>query len=404
MASSLADVASDNSVTSILHGSRNAVADLTLLAQEPAQVSLLLTPSDWRAPAIREFWDRKIAETKNIDVLFQSPEWFDYFAAAEHDKRLAVAVATTSARRVIGLAPLVFGRYPFRYEIKGRILKTTWLPALFIYGGESLFPHRNELYDALFALIDDAFPNETCICFFSMLKDTFCWRYLQESALIRERFFTYLPGGVRPYRAIALPESFDQYLKKFNSKKRYNLGRQLKLLEKAAGPLRLQTIQTRADVPEFFEMAKQLALQSWKYTSRGAAFDSTLEMLEDLADRGILRSYLLWAGDKPCAYVLGYQYLDVYYYNEVGYDQTLAACSPGTGLLYLLIKDLIENSSLRRLSFDFGDAPYKREFSNVHSEDATILLMRKTFSNRLRRAAHGTFTSALNYFKSWLMK
>jgi CelD/BcsL family acetyltransferase involved in cellulose biosynthesis len=102
--------------------------------------------------------------------------------------------------------------------------------------------------------------------------------------------------------------------------------------------------------------------------------------------------------------VLGYQYRDVYYYAQVGYDQTYASSSPGTGLLYLLIKDLIENTSAKRLSFDYGDAGYKREFGNVHAEDATVLLMRKTFSNRLRRHFHGAFGSVVKHLKTWFMR
>jgi hypothetical protein len=317
---------------------------------------------------------------------------------------VALAVAKSDKGRVIGVAPLVCGHYPFRYEIKGRILKHSSLPSLFIYGGAPLLPERRDLYDDFFATIENAFPEVSCICFFSVLKDTFCWRYLQESAYLQQRFFLYLPSGIRSYHAIALPATFAQYLQKFNSKKRYNLGRQIKLLERAAGPVELQTIQSREQLPAFFEMATHVARQSWKFARRGETFDSSFEILADLADRGILRSYLLRAGNKPCAYVLGYQYRDVYYYSEVGYDQDMAALSPGTGLLYLLIKDLIEHTALRRLNFDFGEAAYKREFSNVRGEDATILLMRKTLPNRMRCAIHGAFNSAVQNLKSWLAR
>ena len=134
----------------------------------------------------------------------------------------------------------------------------------------------------------------------------------------------------------------------------------------------------------------------------GTALAVRIEELIDLADRDILRSYLLMAGDKACAYVLGYQFKDVYYYAQVGYDSAFAAASPGTGLLYLLIKDLIENTSARRLCFDYGDAAYKREFSNVHGEDATVLLLRRSIPNHLRCSAHAAFCSTVRKMKSWL--
>jgi hypothetical protein len=405
MVSPRSDVAAlEAPASTILHGYRNRVVDFTASAQGPAHLSLLTCAADWTSPTYRDPWNEWIQESNNIDVLFQSPDWFDHLVAAEHDKRLALGVAKSDEGHVIGLAPLVSGHYPFRYEVKGRILKHASLPSLFIYGGAPLFPERTDLYDDLFAMIDNAYPEISCICFFSMLKDTFCWRYLQESTHIKQRFLRYSPSGIRSYRAIALPATFAEYLQKFNSKKRYNLGRQLKLLEKVAGPIELQTIQTREQLPAFFDMATHVARQSWKFARRGMTFDSSFEMLADLADRGILRSYLLRAGGKPCAYVLGYQYHDVYYYSEVGYDQDMSAYSPGTGLLYLLIRDLIEQTPLRRLNFDFGDAPYKREFSNVNGEDATVLLMRKTFPNRMRCAIHGAFSSAVQNLKIWLAK
>jgi CelD/BcsL family acetyltransferase involved in cellulose biosynthesis len=133
-------------------------------------------------------------------------------------------------------------------------------------------------------------------------------------------------------------------------------------------------------------------------------FEDSFEEVADLADRGILRSYLLMAGEKACAYVLGYHFRDVFYYVKVGYDQAFAASSPGTGLLYLLIKDLIENTSARRLNFDYGDAAYKREFGNVHGEDATVLLLRKTLSNRLRRQAHEAYTGTIRRMKTWFSR
>ena len=210
-----------------------------------------------------------------------------------------------------------------------------------------------------------------------------------------------MPGGVRPYHAVTLPTTFDEYLKKFNSKSA-TPATAAQLLEKP-GPLHFEAIQRPEEVTTFFEAATKIAHQSWQFAAMGRHAVTTLEEIADLAKATFSDRTCSWPATslRP---VVGYQYWDIYYYARVGYDQTYAAASRGTGRLYVLIKDLIENTSARRLSFDYGDAGYKREFCNVHAEDATVLLLRKTLSNRLRRHVHGAFGSMVQGLKSWLRR
>jgi CelD/BcsL family acetyltransferase involved in cellulose biosynthesis len=116
-------------------------------------------------------------------------------------------------------------------------------------------------------------------------------------------------------------------------------------------------------------------------------------VFEDVARRGLLRSYVLYGANAPCALVLGYQFGDVFHYAEIAYDQTFGRFSPGTALLYLLIEDLTGHRSPRLVNFGIGDAGYKREFSNIHAEDASVLLLPKNAANAVRRRCHGAFRS-----------
>ena len=47
-----------------------------------------------------------------------------------------------------------------------------------------------------------------------------------------------------------------------------------------------------------------------------------------LARLGLLRSYVLSSGDRPCAIVLGYQYHDIFHYAEIAFDQSFSDFSP----------------------------------------------------------------------------
>jgi hypothetical protein len=56
-----------------------------------------------------------------------------------------------------------------------------------------------------------------------------------------------------------------------------------------------------------------------------------------------------------------------------------------------LIRDLLDHRPPRLLNFGIGDAPYKREFGNVHVEDASVLLLRKTLRTGILRRTHAAF-------------
>jgi CelD/BcsL family acetyltransferase involved in cellulose biosynthesis len=56
------------------------------------------------------------------------------------------------------------------------------------------------------------------------------------------------------------------------------------------------------------------------------------------------------------------------------------------------------------VTFGIGDAEYKRRFGNLELADASVLLFRKTLSNRLRRASHRTFQSAVRLAKKLVRK
>lgn len=114
-----------------------------------------------------------------------------------------------------------------------------------------------------------------------------------------------------------------------------------------------------------------------------------------LASRGLLRSYLLRCNGKSIAYVFGYQYERVYHYVEIGYDPAVAEWSPGSVLLYLLVKDLIEGGGIGTLYFGFGESFYKKCFGNSTFPSTTVWLLRKTLSNRLHSFNHAAFRRGL---------
>jgi CelD/BcsL family acetyltransferase involved in cellulose biosynthesis len=102
--------------------------------------------------------------------------------------------------------------------------------------------------------------------------------------------------------------------------------------------------------------------------------------------------------------VIGYQFGDTYHYADIAYSKSDLHLSPGSVLLFLIIRDLIENTAVRKVNFGIGDADYKRQFGNRHGRDQTVWVMRATSRNRVICAAHGSakrLSERLKALRAW---
>jgi CelD/BcsL family acetyltransferase involved in cellulose biosynthesis len=107
-------------------------------------------------------------------------------------------------------------------------------------------------------------------------------------------------------------------------------------------------------------------------------------------------------GDRACAFVRGFQYNDVFYYNRVGFDQELADYSPGTVSLYLMIEDLFNHRPPKRINLAGGDWSYKALFATEHIEEANVLLVRRRLKSRLRLIPFTAFRFSADFVKQAL--
>jgi CelD/BcsL family acetyltransferase involved in cellulose biosynthesis len=199
-----------------------------------------------------------------------------------------------------------------------------------------------------------------------------------------------------------MPATFDQYLSQFSAKARYNLKREVKRLRERGQPFELNRYESPGDVPGFLAAADDVIARCWQHDCvkdivRNTAFWN--RNLIDLAEKELLRAYILVSDGQPCAVALGHQFRDVFYLIQTYYDQRLASFSPGRVLTFMYIQDLISYRPVKQLSFGFSDAHYKSFFSNAFSEDVSILLLRKNLANRLTKLSHSSFRSLVNFVK-----
>jgi CelD/BcsL family acetyltransferase involved in cellulose biosynthesis len=369
----------------------------------------LLTPEDALAdPLLLADWRAKLARVNQANRLYASPEWFENRWRAFPDTEMRLGVLSSRRGELLGVCPLAIKRVSMRYYIARRIFAETRFSAAVVLSGEPLIPRSSALFARLFDGIFEQLPRCECICFEAIPTESLAWEYLRVEGRRSRRYLSYLSRGeVREWRLIDLMGGFDKYLSGMKGKARYKLRKRVRdLQEHGCGRLVCRRVDAIDQVEAFVESASKVKEKSWKHHKLGAwpGIDSALTCpeLQGLARAGILRAYTLECGSEPCAYLVGYQYDEVFYSAETGFDETFIQFAPGMVLHYLVLEDLFAHDTPELFNFGIGDMEYKRHFSNRVSHDATMYLFRRTLANRLRHTSHLVFHSGVRLAKRLL--
>ena len=112
----------------------------------------------------------------------------------------------------------------------------------------------------------------------------------------------------------------------------------------------------------------------------GVGFSETRQVRELLAleaSKGWLRGYLLYVGDRPCAFWIGCIYKGVFLSEYLGHDPAYARHSPGTYVLVQAMEDLCRDR-VRKIDLGIGESLYKQRFGNRSFEESAISLYAPT--------------------------
>ena len=357
---------------------------------------------------VHQQWVNLADTSSSMHRLYQSPLWWNDLRASKQDGELLAGLVRDRNGRLIGVAPLQLHTHFLTFEVAARPLWKTPVRSVSLLGSQPLLPEDDNAYAELFRAIWETFPNCDGIYMDSLPTDSFCWRFLGRSAEIQKHSIVHLSDGLRPHHVIDLPDSFPQYVSQFSPHGQRILRQRVRQLrERAGGRLDLVRVETDGDAAVFLDAAKRVARNSWQHRRIGPRLVDRPDQRERLiahAASGLLRCYLLRCAKTPCAYLVGYQFGDVFHAVETCYDQAFSKSSPGTVLLYLMIEDLITRSPARTLDFGVGDSAHKRRFANRQSEDAAVWVFRKTLVNRLRIGSHTAFHLAVRGARAMLRR
>jgi hypothetical protein len=211
-----------------------------------------------------------------------------------------------------------------------------------------------------------------------------------------------------PYHWLSLPDTFQEYLARHSSKTRYSEKRNIKaLMSLGNGSLELIRVERPEQVSQFVMDATAIAANSWQRVFLNARLDfagDCAASLREFSAHGWLRAYLLKCGERPCAYLIGFQFGPTYTVYETAFHPDFARHSPGGVLHHLVIEDLIAYRKPAVYYLGAGDAPYKTFLCDGVGREADVVLFRPNRVNRIWFGSHAFFRGAIRRAKRILGK
>ncbi|HEX3486192.1 MAG TPA: GNAT family N-acetyltransferase [Micropepsaceae bacterium] len=336
-------------------------------------------------------WQELLGQYRDKTLFYQSPQYFDHLAALRSDCAY-LAVLEDKNGTPFGVVPVQKAAVSLKFEIRDYRFAAIPFSGIRILGGTLLTAQSVDVLELLFREIAARFPECDAFEIKGMPTSGLLWQTLQRSHYLKRNFTIYAPDGPRKCQTTMVAASFAEHLSGFGRKKSYNLRRQIKRLEEfAAGTMVLQRVDRESHVD---------ALQNaWKALAGNASREGDLTTSEmfDLAQRGLMLGYVLTVNGKPCSLALGTRFQETLMLHAFQHDHAISRLSPGTVLQTLMMKDLIEQTDIRRIDYGFGEPQYR--MTNDTEERITAIIVRKSFRSRSLIALHRAYVRLLNAAK-----
>lgn len=361
-------------------------SDLALAPRNPQAVEdqiilRLENPSD---PSLLGIWRSLLGQSESAEKIYQSPEFLQFLGQSPDGDRFALySVTRRHDASIIGLVPVRIGHEKLDLSIGSLSALSPRMKVVRILGSVAPMPQVGAMIEQVIAQLFVHFPDAAAISMQAVPAGSSWWQSLTSGAATR----TYVLNDWRDCHTMGLPENFDEYLKQFSAKKRYNLNRQVKQLEKEAGELVVRRVTDVAGVPVLYATALALAAPAQR-NGLLAEHEYTA-----LAGTGLLLSYVITCGGVPCGAVIGSLSCGVWHVYKILWSAQYAALSIGTSVLHVSIKDAM--SDLTVASIDLGYGSPNRDFNSSHQlkKRAHVLVYRATARNRLAVLTHAGVTA-----------
>lgn len=187
--------------------------------------------------------------------------------------------------------------------------------------------------------------------------------------------------GSHSHCTMEVPKSADDIYRRLSAKGRKNLKWQAKkLMEDFPGNVTVGCFSTSSDLERMIRDVEEVAKKTYQRGLR-VGFTDSLELHERFrlaAEKGRLRSYVLYIGGCPAAFWVGTTYQGTAHLHFLGYDPQYEHYSPGSFLITKVF-DMLCGQSMEKIDFGYGEESYKQRFGNCRWQEATIRIYKPSF-------------------------
>jgi hypothetical protein len=312
----------------------------------------------------------------------------------EHDVRWLAGLADAERSASIwiheergvpqGYAPFFVHPSSLDYRL-GEITLFSWPCRRYVLTAEpivtgSIDSYADRIADLLEA-VGRAIPNDALVFLQGVRTESPFHSAILRHPRIRARFRVLPLAPARPHRLIDLDGNFEAYLSGLGKGTRKDLKRTIKRVQELHPEIRTRRFCDPEDVETLLRDVEQVSKKTYQWHLLGQGVGASPlqhRKLSHAAGLGILRSYVLYANDRPIAFRVGYAYRGTYFSQAVGFDPEFAKLQIGIYLFTETIADLASDPGITRYDFLYGDAPHKERLSNAARLEQHFYLVPRT--------------------------
>ncbi len=324
-------------------------------------------------------WNQFLSQGESQDAIYQTPEFFNFLLDTSDDKnRLQIfSIIRTGDEQLVGIMPVRIRNETVSFQAGSKKIARKNFKVVGLLGSVPLAPVEPDLAEKIFIYLLNQFADCQAICMAAFPSSSTLWQTMKESTTISKKFCIYAVDGWRQCHTIPLFSSFKLYLEQFSAKKRYNLNRQIRLLQEQCGTLSLHRIQQSSEISRLISAINHLVPAEKRHIFLSE------EKCRALASHDLLLCYVLDCGQFPAALIFGTHSSKVYHIHNILYSSSLPDLSIGTSILHLAIEDLTTSFHFSSIDLGYGVPGHDYQSSNTKKERGYVLIFRNTIKNHL---------------------
>jgi CelD/BcsL family acetyltransferase involved in cellulose biosynthesis len=310
-----------------------------------------------------------LLDSSGMDCVFLTHEWFaSWWECLSGKNSLEVLLFKDDRDRIFGIAPLMTDGRSLRFMASHEV--TDYCDFLYLEGRKETF------FGSLFHYLQKIYPERRHLEFINIRSSSPTCVLIPQMA--SEYGYAHSLKDTEVAPVLSVPSSYNEYLSSLKRKKRHELKRKLKRMERLEGIRIKKIVETRHLKPaieSFISLHKKSSPQKQEFWTKEGMQDFFKKVIHRFSRKGWVEMNVLFFENSLISALLNFLYGDEVLFYNVAYDLDYAPFNPG---FYLFHNSIIESISDGKDSIDFlrGGEKYKYDFGADECKIYSLILTR----------------------------